>query len=333
MIKTYIKAIEYYLPEKVLSNDEIAKRFPEWTAEKVASKVGITERHISGEDETAADMAYQAAERLFAANDGLRKQVDFLLLCSQSVDYKLPSSSCILQHRLGLKTSCGAFDFNLGCSGYEYGLAVAKGLIGSGIAKNVLLLTAETYTKYIHPEDKGNMTIFGDAATATIVSTEGFAEIGEFVLGTDGSGAEHLIVKTKGARIPNVTGGVSEDANGAPHWDDNLYMNGGAIFDFTADAVPVMVEELLKKENLAQDDIDLWIFHQANKYMINYLRKLMCIDKDKFYVYMDKVGNTVSSTIPIALYEAQKEGRLHGNVLLAGFGVGLSWGATMLRIK
>ena len=332
-MKTYIKAIEYYLPEKVLSNDEIAKKFPEWTAEKVASKVGITERHISGDDETAADMAYQAAEKLFAANEDLREQVDFLLLCSQSVDYKLPSSSCILQHRLGLKTSCGAFDFNLGCSGYEYGLAVAKGLIGTGIAKNVLLLTAETYSKYIHPEDKGNMTIFGDAATATLISTEGFAEIGDFVLGTDGSGAENLIVKSQGARIPNITGGVSEDANGAPHWDDNLYMNGGAIFDFTADAVPVMVEELLKKENLAQDNIDLWVFHQANKYMINYLRKLMCIDKDRFYVYMDKVGNTVSSTIPIALVEAQKEGRLLGNVLLAGFGVGLSWGATILRIK
>lgn len=331
MDKAYIKAVDYYLPERILTNDQIAQKFPEWSAEKVASKVGITERHLSGENETAADMAYQAAEKLFSANDGFRGQVDFLLLCSQSVDYKLPSSSCILQHRLGLKRACGAFDFNLGCSGYEYGLAVAKGLIVSGIAKNVLLLTAETYTKYIHPEDKGNMTIFGDAATATIISTDGFAEIGEFVLGTDGSGAENLIVRTKGARNPNVTGKVSEDANGTPQWDDNLYMNGGAIFDFTSDAVPAMTEQLLKKENLCQDDIDLWVFHQANKYMINYLRKLMSIDKDKFYVYMDKVGNTVSSTIPIALTEAKREGRLKGKVLLAGFGVGLSWGGTVLH--
>lgn len=330
-MKAYIKAIEYYLPEKVLTNTEISERFPEWSAEKVASKVGITERHISGDNETAADMAFQAAEKLFKGNEGVREQVDFLLLCSQSVDYKLPSSSCILQHRLGLKTSCGAFDFNLGCSGYEYGLAVAKGLIGTGIAKNVLLLTAETYTKYIHPEDKGNMTIFGDAATATIVSTEGFAEIGEFVLGTDGSGAEGLIVKTKGARNPNVTGNRVEDENGNIQWDDNLFMDGKAIFDFTSEAVPAMTEKLLKKENLKQDDIDLWVFHQANKYMINYLRKLMFIDKDKFYVFMDKVGNTVSSTIPIALVEAKKEGRLHGKVLLAGFGVGLSWGGTIIR--
>ena len=330
-MKAFIKAIEYYLPEKVLTNMEIAERFPEWSAEKVASKVGITERHISGDNETAADMAFQVAEKLFKANEGVREQVDFLLLCSQSVDYKLPSSSCILQNRLGLKTSCGAFDFNLGCSGYEYGLAVAKGLIVSGIAKNVLLLTAETYTKYIHPEDKGNMTIFGDAATASLISTEGFAEIGEFVLGTDGSGAEGLIVKTKGARNPNVTGNKVEDENGNVQWDDHLFMDGKAIFDFTSEAVPAMTEELLKKENLKQDDIDLWVFHQANKYMINYLRKLMCIDKDKFYVFMDKVGNTVSSTIPIALVEAKKEGRLHGNVLLAGFGVGLSWGGTIIH--
>ena len=330
-MKAYIKAIEYYLPEKVLTNTEIAERFPEWSAEKVASKVGITERHISGDNETAADMACQAAEKLFKVKEGVRENVDFLLLCSQSVDYKLPSSSCILQNRLGLKTSCGAFDFNLGCSGYEYGLAVAKGLIVSGIAKNVLLLTAETYTKYIHPEDKGNMTIFGDAATASLISTDGFAEIGEFVLGTDGSGAENLIVKTKGARIPNVTGNKVEDENGNVQWDDNLYMDGKAIFDFTSEVVPAMTEELLKKENLKQDDIDLWVFHQANKYMINYLRKLMCIDKDKFYVFMDKVGNTVSSTIPIALTEAKKEGKLHGNVLLAGFGVGLSWGGTIIH--
>lgn len=331
-MKAFIKAIEYYLPERVLNNAEIAEHFPEWTAEKVAGKVGITERHISADNETAADMAYMAAEKLFKENENVREKIDFLLLCSQSVDYKLPSSSCILQNKLGLKTSCGAFDFNLGCSGYEYGLAVAKGLIVSGIARNVLLLTAETYTKYIHPEDKGNLTIFGDAATASLISTDGFAEIGEFVLGTDGSGYENLIVKTKGARIPDVTGHKSNDESGIPCWDDYLYMNGREIFDFTAEIVPEMTEDLLRKHNLCKDDINLWIFHQANKYMINYLRKLMDIDKEHFYVFMDKVGNTVSSTIPIALVEAQREGKLKGNIFLAGFGVGLSWGATIIYV-
>ena len=331
--KAYIKAIEYYLPENILTNEQIAEKFPEWSAEKVTNKVGISERHLAGMDETAVDMAHQAAEKLFSLNTGLREKIDFLLLCSQSVDYKLPSSSCILQNSLGLKTSCGAFDINLGCSGYEYGLAVAKGLIVSNIATNVLVITSETYTKYIHPEDKGNQTIFGDAATASIISTDGFAEIGEFVLGTDGSGANTLILKTGGARYPNKTGKCTTLENGDICWDDNLYMDGGAIFNFTADIVPVMVEQLLKKENMEHENIDLWVFHQANKYMINYLRKLIGIDKDKFYVYMEKVGNTVSGTIPIALYEAKKEGRLKGNVLFAGLGVGLSLGATVLYCK
>lgn len=331
--KAYIKAVDYYLPEIVRTNEDIAERFPEWSAEKVANKVGISERHISSNEETAVDMAYKAVEKLFAQNPELRKSVDFLLLCSQSVDYKLPSSSCVLQHKLGLKTSCGAFDFNLGCSGYEYGLAVAKGLIVSKIATTVLLVTAETYSKYIHEEDKGNQTIFGDAATATIIADEGFAEIGDFVLGTDGSGANSLIVKTGGARYPNKTHEKKVDENGNVQWEDYLYMDGGAIFNFASDTVPVMIDELLKKENLEQDSIDLWIFHQANKYMINYLRKLMCIDKNKFFVYMDKVGNTVSSTIPIAISEAIKQDVLHGKVLLAGFGVGLSWGATIISCK
>ena len=329
--KAYIKDIAYYLPKKVLTNEQIAQLYPEWSAEKVVNKVGITERHIAADDETATDMAYQAAENLFAQGID-RNAVDFIILCTQSPDYFLPSSACILQDRLGLSKNCGAFDFNLGCSGYEYGLAVAKGLIVAGIAQNILLLTAETYTKYIHPQDKGNMTIFGDGASATLVSTEGFAQIGEVVVGTDGSGAENLIVRTSAARHKALANNVAQDEDGTIVSDDHLYMHGGNVFNFTADVVPDMVEKLLNMSGLQQDDIDLWVFHQANKYMINYLRKLLDIDKDKFYIYMEKVGNTVSSTIPIALCEARKEDRLHGHVLLAGFGVGLSWGGVMLNI-
>ena len=330
-MKAYIQDIAYYLPTTVLTNEQIAERFPEWSAEKVANKVGITQRHIAADNETATDMAQKAAQQLFA--QGVDKsQIDFVLLCTQSQDYFLPSSACILQDKLGLSKDCGAFDFNLGCSGYEYGLAVAKGLIVAGIAKNILLLTAETYTKYIHPQDKGNMTIFGDGASATLVSTEGFAEIGEVVVGTDGSGAENLIVRTSAARHKALANNVVQDEDGTVVSDDHLYMHGGNVFNFTADVVPDMVEKLLSKSGLQQDDIDLWVFHQANKYMINYLRKLLDIDKDKFYIFMEKVGNTVSSTIPIALCEARKEDKLHGNVLLAGFGVGLSWAGVMLKI-
>ena len=331
-MKAYIKDIAYYLPANVLTNEQIAAAFPEWSAEKVASKVGITKRHIAAPDETATDMAEKAANLLFA--QGIDKsQIDFVLLCTQSPDYFLPSSACILQDRLGLSKNCGAFDFNLGCSGYEYGLAVAKGLIAAGIAKNILLLTAETYTKYIHPQDKGNMTIFGDGATATLIATDGFAEIGEVVLGTDGSGAENLIVRTLASRHKTLAGHDGQDEDGNLQSDDHLYMHGGNVFNFTADVVPDMVEKLLLQTGLQQDEVDLWVFHQANKYMINYLRKLLGIDKDKFYIFMEKVGNTVSSTIPIALCEARKEDKLHGNILLAGFGVGLSWGGVMLKAE
>lgn len=330
-MKAFIKDIAYYLPKSVLTNEQIAAEFPEWSAEKVANKVGITERHISAPDETATDMAHQAAERLFAQGVD-RSCIDFVLLCTQSGDYFLPSSACLLQDRLRLPKNCGALDFNLGCSGYEYGLAIAKGLIVAGIAKNILLLTAETYTKYIHPLDKGNRTIFGDGASASLISTEGFAEIGEVVLGTDGSGAENLIVRSLGARHKGLFNNLRISEEEGLVSGDHLYMHGANVFDFTADVVPPMVEELLSKSGLKQDEVDLWIFHQANKYMINYLRKLLDIDKDKFYLFMEHVGNTVSSTIPIAMVEARREGRLYGNVLLAGFGVGLSWGGVMLKI-
>lgn len=330
--KAFIKDIAYYLPERVLTNEQIAELFPEWPAEKIGKKTGITERHIAGKDETAVDMACLAAEALFANNPDVRSSVDFVIFCSQSPDYKLPPSACLIQHRLHLSTACGAFDMGLGCSGYEYGLAVAKGLILTGVAQNVLLITAEAYTKYLHPSDKGNRSIFGDAAAATVVSTEGYAEICNFVLGTDGSGAESLIVETGGARQPHTTRDEHEIGN-AVRRDDFLFMDGGAIFNFSANTVPEMVNNLLAKERLTKEQVALWIFHQANKYMINHLRKIMDIDRDRFFVFMENIGNTVSSTIPIAIAEARQQDRLHGNVVLAGFGVGLSWGATLLKCE
>lgn len=188
---------------------------------------------------------------------------------------------------------------------------MAKSLIQSAVAHNVLLVTFEMYTKYLSYDDKGNRTIFSDGASATWIGTEGFAEIGECSLGTDGSGAEFLIKR------PN----------------EPLYMDGGAIFDFSSDVVPKMVEDVLHKSNFQMDDINLWVFHQANKYMINYIRKMLEIDKERFHIHTEHVGNTVSSTIHIALCAAREEGRSHGNVMLAGFGVGLSWGAVMLKCK
>lgn len=331
-MKAFIKAISYYLPDSVLSNEDLVKEFPEWTVDKIAGKVGVSKRHISG-PETATDMALKAAERLFAEYSIDKGEIDFVILCTQSPDYFLPSSACVIQKRLGLSTSCGAFDYNLGCSGYVYGLAVAKGLVLAGIANNVLLLTSETYTKHIHPKDKGNRTIFGDGASATLISTFGFAEIGNFSLGTDGNGAENLIVKTGGLRCKLPKNDLHYDEKGNPVSSDYLYMNGSAIFEFTCEAVPPLVSDILLKNDIKDENVNLYVFHQANKYMINYLRKLLDIDKDRFYIYLSEVGNTVSSTIPIALCEAKRENRLKGNVIIAGFGVGYSWGGVCLSFN
>ena len=195
------------------------------------------------------------------------------------------------------------------------------------------MLTSETYTKYLHPKDKGNRTIFGDAASATLISTTGFAEIGDFVFGTDGSGYEQLIVKSGASRTPQALNDIQFDENNNPTSSDHLFMNGPDIFTFTIERVPTMVRGLLEKSGLTKDDIHLFIPHQANLYILEFLRKKMKIEKEKYYVNLANFGNTVSSTIPIALCEAKHEGLLNGNILLAGFGVGLSWGGVILKIQ
>ncbi len=334
-MKAYIKAISYYLPERIVTNEELLQEFPEWSVDKVAAKVGVNTRHLAASDETAGDMAEKAARKLFAEYGIKAEDVDFVMLCTQSPDYFLPSTACILQHRLGIPTTAGAFDYNLGCSGCIYGLAVAKGLIVAGIAKNVLMLTAETYNKYLHPSDKSNRSIFGDGAAACLISTEGIAEIGEFALGTDGSGAENLIVKTGAARQKQPTGLSSVDDEGHERFDDYLYMNGGAIFNFTLEAVPAMMKQVLEKNGVEKDNIDYYVFHQANKFMLNTIRKVCVLPKDKFHINLENTGNTVSSTVMIALKDCIEEGIISAgmNVMITGFGVGLSWGGTILKFE
>ena len=332
-MKAYIKAVDYYLPERVLTNEELIESFPEWSAEKITSKVGINKRHIASENETATDLAIKAARKLF--EQGIDKNcIDYLLFCTQSPDYLLPTSACIIQDRLGLSMDIGAIDINQGCSGFVYGLSLAKGLIVGNIAKNVLLLTAETYTKKLHIQDKSNRTIFGDAAAATMISTEGFAEIGDFCFGTDGSGAENLIIRTGGARNPERANKVEFDENNNPISPDYIYMNGSEIFSFTVKYVPILVKSVLEKNGIEQSNINLFIFHQANLYMLDFLRKKIQIEEDRFYLCLSEIGNTVSSTIPIALYEALNDDSLKSGMttLLAGFGVGLSWAGCILKI-
>lgn len=333
MERVYIKDIAYYLPEKVMTNEDIVRDFPEWSVEKIASKVGVHQRHVAAADETAADLAVKAAQSLFKQGKCGPQEVDFVLFCTQSPDYFLPTSACIIQKRLGLRTDIGALDFNLGCSGYVYGLALAKGLVVSGVAANVLLLTGETYNKHLHPKDKGNRTIFGDAASATLVGTDGIAEIGNFSLGTDGSGADNLIIKSGGMRCPKRQDDLHFDENNNPVSSDYLYMNGSEIFTFTLDNVPPLIADTLSRNGVEKDEADLFVFHQANKYMLDFLRKKIRIAPERFYYCLSEYGNTVSNTIPIALSNALQDGSLTKGmkVVIAGFGVGYSWGGCLLR--
>lgn len=333
MNKAYIKAIAYNLPEGILTNAEIARDFPEWTEEKIEKKIGIKQRHIVRDGETASDIAIGAAEKLFAETGFDREQIDYLIFVSQSPDYHLPTTACIIQTKLGLSHNLTVLDINLGCNGFVAGLSVAKAVVVAGQAKNVLLLTGETYSKYMHERDKSNRTIFGDGAAATLVSTEGIAEIGEFVIGTDGEGAENLIVKTGGARQPEPANDLKFDEFGNPRSSDNLYMDGPAILNYSLDSIPQLVADVLAKNGLTMEDIDLHVYHQANIFLANLERRKLRIDKEKYYCNIENVGNTVSSTIPIGLRMAMDDGVLHSGmkVLSVAQGLGYTWGGMVLK--
>lgn len=313
LMRAAIKAIEYYLPQQVDTNQDLD---PEEAA-RLESHTGIRERHIAADHECASDLAVAAASELFRSGACRAADIDFLLLCTQSPDYFLPTTACLLQQRLGLPSTAGALDINLGHSGFTYGLSLAKGLVESGQACRLLLITAETYSKYLCPDDRSTRAIFGDGAAATLVERVDTGEpdqgIGSFCFGTDGRGGENLI----------VAGGGMRERNGPPR----LSMNGAEMFRVTIQVVPRLVKQVLLKSGKEMSDIDLFVFHQPNRYMLEHLRKKLDIPDEKFCIYVERFGNTVSSTIPIALKCAWNDGRLKSGMrlLLAGWGVGYSW--------
>ncbi|TWP25138.1 ketoacyl-ACP synthase III [Apibacter muscae] len=323
-MKAYINHISYYLPEEKFTNLDIETLFPEWNSEKIISKIGIKTRHIVSQDQLVSDIATNAINKLCNETNIDKSKIDYLILCTQSPDYLLPTTACIVQEKAGLSTSCAAIDINQGCSGYIYGLTLAKGLIISEIAKKVIFVTAETYSRYIHTQDKGNRSIFGDAATATLITNNGLYEIGQFELGTDGRGKENLI--HGGRRFKN-----DEKEQDQFNANNFLFMNGPEIFKFSANVIPNLITQTLKKNNGSLQSIDQFIFHQANTYMLTYLRKKINISEEKFIIDMEDYGNTVSSTIPIVLANLIKANKNKNTILIAGFGVGYSWGATCLE--
>ncbi|MFG0261684.1 MAG: ketoacyl-ACP synthase III [Novipirellula sp. JB048] len=321
--------IAVHLPTRVETNAQLQADFPNWDLPLIAEKTGIHQRHIAAPRETSSDLAVEAARKLFAEQAIDPQSIDFLLFCTQTPDYPLPTTSCLIQDRLGLPTRCGALDFNLGCSGFVYGLAMADGLIQSGVAKNVLLLTAETYSKYIDANDRSLRTIFGDGAAATLVTASDEKTLWGFQFGSDGSGGDMLLVGDGGSR-------ASEDAIRPRHrkrWKSRLYMDGPSLINFTVEAIPRLVDEILSANDLADPDIDRYLMHQATLKMLDQLRDRMGIAPERLPVELADVGNTVSSTLPILIDRLRSRGELKAESvnMLVGFGVGLSWAGGLWR--
>lgn len=324
-----IGPIAVHLPPRVETNDSLKEQYPGWDLDLIAEKTGINQRHIADPEVTSADLAVNAARELFQRESIDPASIDFVLFCTQTPDYPLPTTACLIQDRLGLPTRCGAIDFNLGCSGFVYGLAMADGLMKSGGAKRILLLTAETYSKYIDEADRSLRTIFGDAAAATLLTAEGTPSLWGFQFGSDGSGADMLIVGDGGAR-------PAADAIKPRHrkrWKSRLYMDGPSLINFTVEAIPRLVEEILQENGLTDADVHRYLMHQATWKMLDQLRLRMNVSEERLPIDLADIGNTVSCTLPILIDRVRRRGELtaaNQNVLV-GFGVGLSWAGCLWR--
>ena len=318
-----IGPIAVHLPERIDDNDTLGAEFPKWDMPLIQKKTGIRQRHIAAPGECASDLGVAAAERLFAEHDIDRNSIDFLLFCTQTPDYVLPTTACLIQDRLGLRTSIGALDFNLGCSGFVYGLSLADGLIRAGTARRVLLITAETYSKYIDPSDRSLRTIFGDGAAATLIEPSDEPSLGSFVFGTDGRGADTLLMTEGGAR-PKAD---AIQPRKRKRWPSSLYMDGPELVKFSLDVVPPLVDRILANAKWRRDDVSLYLLHQATTFMLDHIRERLSLDLRRMPEALEQYGNTVSSTIPILIRDLRRSGRLKPGkqTVMVGFGVGLSW--------
>ncbi len=329
-----IHSTRYFLPKTAYTNADFFAEFPELKGSSI-EKTGVKTRRIAQKNEVSSDMALAAAELLIKEEGLNREEIDFILYNSADLDYYTPATSCVLQGKLGLRNNCGAMDIVNGCSSFVYGLGIASGIMETMGAKNVLLLTSSVLTKYIHPQDKGNRFLFGDGAAATLIVRSDKQQIGPFVYGTDGKSYEKIIIKDGFARFPLTESSYANrtDEYGNTTNDASFEMDGTAIFLFSNRSVPPMIDELLAKASLTKSEIDLFIFHQPNVFLNEHLRKKMDISEDRFFHCMENFGNTVQSTIPIAIREAQVAGKLKPGmkVVLAGFGTGLSWAATVVQ--
>jgi 3-oxoacyl-[acyl-carrier-protein] synthase-3 len=337
-MNVYLSKINFYLPEKILSNDDLSKDFLDWNSEKIFNKTGINERRIANDDETALDLSYKSSLPIVEYCNDNNLKIDFIIYISQTNDYLFPGNSTILMKKLGIR-NIPCIDINLACSGFVYGLNLAYSLIESKQANNVVLVTSDTYSKIIHKLDKSVRTLFGDASASTLVSNQHLhnglnLQLVDFLLGSDGDKFDSLFVRDGGFRNPLKSSSHIEkvDEKGYIRRDSDLFMNGEDILNFTLSIVPNNIVSLLSKNNLTLNDIKYFFFHQANKFILEYLGKTLNI-KDKVLIDLKKTGNTTSSSIPILLSNTIQSLNITSGdlIMFSGFGVGLSWGSVILR--
>ena len=331
-----ITAMHYCLPTKRLTNDELVERFGAQQLRSIIKMVGINERRVVQSGVTAADLAYQAARGLITDRKIDPASIDLLIFASQTGDYQIPATACVMHQRLGLAENCAAFDINLGCSSFPYSMSVAHGMIVAGIARRALVLNADAITMVIHPMDRGLVPLHGDAAVATLVEpcSDGDGFMG-FELGTDGSGYAHLLIPASGARMSRSADTKKEikDESGIIRTQEHLYMNGPAVFHFSLHKVPAVIKAMLDRFHFTVADLDLVILHQANRTMVDMIYRALEVPAEKRFYFSEMVGNASGASSPMVLAEAWRQGRvrLGSYILLAAFGNGLSWGITIIH--
>lgn len=323
-----IVAISACVPNRARDVSSFSEIFSSEAISKIIRSTGI-EEILTSNSLTAADLCYAAAKELFDQEAVHQDEVDTLIFVSQTGDYILPASSCMLQEKLGLSKDTAAFDISLGCSGYTYGLWVAMSAVSSGASKCVLLLVGDTISKLAHPSDKSVRPIFGDAGSATVIKYDSSVQATPFVVGTDGAGWNKLIVEQGGFRNPSDSHIESQISN----HPGSLYMDGAAVFSFTLNVVPNLVADL--HQAVSDCDISHYVFHQANEFMLRHLQRKIGIADEKFVVELKNFGNTSCASIPLAIAARSKNcaATVKGNVLLAGFGVGLSWAGCVVDLS
>jgi 3-oxoacyl-[acyl-carrier-protein] synthase-3 len=330
----YLRNIKFVQPATWVSSEQVEQ----WTGGKpgfIAARIGVERRAFLGPEESATDLALQAAREVLAHCQAAGRTPELVICVTQNPDFRLPHMSALLQHGLGLPDTTMCFDVGLGCSGFVYALSVARGLLLSEQYADALIVTCDPYSRIMAREDRDTLSVFGDGAACAWLSREAGGDAGLLcagVYGTDGGGAENLIVRNGGARHPLFETVLADTPVArADDAESRLYMNGRAILEFMLTRVPGLVAATLDKNSLRVEDIDHFVFHQASSYMLQQLTRYMKLPAERVPIMLETTGNTVSSTIPYVLAELAQQGRLQGKrTLLCGFGVGLSWGACVL---